>query len=81
MISKNIYIKIISWFGATLLLLAYLLLVINIYNGESIWYHLLNAIGSIGLLIEVFFEKNYSNSFLQFAFFLIACLGICKALF
>lgn len=74
----NVILRIIGWFGTTLILLAYTLNIFGVINPEGIIYALANIIGSVFVAIRVYPDRNWANVSLQVFFAVIACISLLR---
>ena len=68
----NIYIEIVGWCGAILILIAYFLVSQNKLHSNSKLYQYLNLLGAIGVGINVFYQQSWPALGLQVVWALIA---------
>ncbi|HET7307613.1 MAG TPA: hypothetical protein VFK24_07350 [Gammaproteobacteria bacterium] len=66
--------------GVFLVLLMYLLLQIRRIRAESLAYSLVNACGSVLILISLYFYFNLSSAVIETAWLAISLFGIYRAL-
>jgi hypothetical protein len=76
----------LSWFdlagfiGVSLIVLTYLLLQLNKLPSSSPRYSLLNAIGSLLIIVSLLFDFNWSAFLVEAFWFLISLLGLTRSL-
>jgi len=68
----KLMIDIIGWVGATLLLLAYLLVSMKKCTGRSILYQILNIIGSSFLMLNAGYYQAFPSVFVNIVW---VCIG------
>jgi len=62
---SNIFIEYIGWCGALAMMSAYGLYAFGILGAESIWYHLLNLFGAVGIVLVSFHKKAFQPAVLN----------------
>lgn len=67
--------------GVILVLLAYFLLQIDKLPQDSIIYSLLNLIGSIFILISLFYTWNLASFIIEISWLAISIFGLSKAIY
>ena len=72
---KN-FSKILGWYGAFAILLAYLLLSLGTLQAHTFWYQFLNLTGAIGILISAFSKKDYPAGVLNLIWAVIAVVSL-----
>lgn len=65
-------IEIIGWSGVFFYLIAYLLLVLKKISPDGYTYHIMNAIGAIGLIVNAFSLHDVPNIAVNAAWLTIA---------
>jgi hypothetical protein len=70
--------EILSWIGAFILILSYLLLSINKLSSKSVIYHFMNLIGSIIFILFSISKNANASIFINSIFALIALITIIK---
>lgn len=73
-----IFVEIIGWLGAFLVLSAYVLLSINKISSNSSMFQILNLLGAIFLIINTYFLEAYPSMFVNVVWVGIAILGMYK---
>ena len=76
--SRQAWLEIGGWYGMLAVLAAYFLLSLNLIAKDSPAYLLLNASGSLGIILDAWKQKNYQPALLNLAWFLIAAWGIAN---
>jgi hypothetical protein len=64
--------------GVICILVAYLLIQINRMDSNSKIYSVLNAVGSLLIIVSLFFEFNLSAFLIEFFWLLISIYGLIK---
>ena len=77
--STGIIVDIIGWIGAILLLLAYIAISSEKVTGKSFSYQILNAIGSVFLIINSAYYHAYPSAFVNVVWITIAVITIISA--
>lgn len=72
----KILIELLGWYGAVAILSAYALISFSLIEPNSLWYHLLNLTGAIGLCILSFHKKAYQPATLNIIWITIALIAI-----
>ena len=72
--------EVLGWYGVMAILGAYFLLTINVFSSENLVYQSLNLTGSIGILLDAYFQKNYQPVVLNIFWAIIAIWGIIQIL-
>ncbi len=67
-----------GWIGVLLILLAYGLLSFEVIEAQSLWYHGLNLLGGLGIIIDALAVKNYQPAVLNIVWGMIAIYAIIK---
>jgi len=70
--------SIIGWFGAVVFVVAYLLLSLRVLSAERVWYHILNAVGGICLVINSVFLDDVPNFFVNIVWAAIALFAVYR---
>ncbi|WP_346318543.1 hypothetical protein [Chitinophaga sp. YIM B06452] len=65
-------IELIGWAGVLFYLIGYLLLALKKISADKYAYHILNALGAIGLVTNAVFHKDNPNIVVNGAWLLIA---------
>lgn len=66
--------------GVLLVLLAYLLLQLDRLSQSSIMFSFLNFIGSIFILVSLYFTWNLASGVIEIAWLIISLFGLIKSL-
>ncbi len=75
------YSNIIGIVGVGLVLLAYMLLHLHKMSAHSISYSATNAVGSMLILVSLYYHLNLASLVIEIAWLLISLMGVCKALY
>ena len=70
------FIELIGWAGVIFYLIGYLLLVLKRISAEKYAYHILNALGAIGLIINAVYLKDNPNIVVNVVWLLIALYAV-----
>lgn len=73
--------NVIGIIGVVLVLLAYLLLQIDKLQQDSITYSALNLVGSVLILISLYYTWNLASGVIEIAWLLISLFGVSKAVY
>ncbi len=73
--------NVIGIIGVVFVLLAYLLLQIDKLQQDSITYSALNLVGSVFILISLYYTWNLASGIIEIAWLLISLFGISKAIY
>jgi len=65
--------------GVIIILIAYLLLQLDRMSQDSVFYSLLNTIGSVLILYSLYFYWNLPSGIIEIAWLLISIFGLFKA--
>ncbi len=76
--SQSLFIDVIGWIGAVLLLVAYAAVSRGSMQGTSSRYQLLNVVGSAFLLINAGYYRAFPSSFVNIVWIGIAVFSIRK---
>lgn len=64
---RQTFYELFGWYGAVVIVLAYILVSINVVSAHGFWFHFLNASGAIGVVLVSWSKKAYQpvviNSF------------------
>jgi len=69
---------IIGVSGAIIILVAYFLLQANKISSEDFLYSFLNLLGSLMILVSLFYEWNLASFVIEIAWIIISLIGIYK---
>lgn len=61
----NIFVEYLGWYGALAMIAAYGLYAFGILAGDSIWYHLLNLTGALGIITVSVYKKVWQPAVLS----------------
>ena len=75
------YVHMFGWAGAFLFILAYLLLLLEVFSIEKKMYHTFNAFGAVFLLANALKIEDTPNLVVNFVWLVIAILSIFKIIF
>lgn len=67
--------------GVILVLVAYFLLQLNKMSGQSLTFSMMNAVGSILILVSLCYHLNIASLVIEIAWLLISLFGICRVFF
>lgn len=67
-----------AWFGAILIFVAYLLLATGYLDGDSLVYHFMVLIGSVGIILNSVKKKDFQPAVLNIAFVVAAIYAIVR---
>ncbi len=70
----------IGWYGALAILAAYTLISFDMLSASALSYQLLNLTGAVGLVYISLIKKNYSVSFLNAVWVLVAVVALARIL-
>ncbi len=73
--------NIIGLLGVSLIVIAYLLMQIGYLKAETVLYSALNAVGSGGILVSLFFDWNLSAAIVEFLWLIISLFGCFRKIF
>lgn len=68
----------IGLIGVAMILIAYYLLSVGTWRGESIRFQFLNFLGAILILYSLFFHWNLSSVVIEIAWIIISVIGMLK---
>lgn len=66
----------IGWLGAISYIAGYLLLALRVLSANTVFYHLINAFGAIGLIVNAYIIKDIPNVVVNLAWLLIGLFAI-----
>ncbi len=72
--------ELAGWYGVIAILAAYMLLSFNVLDSDSIWYHVINLTGGVGILIDAYADKNYQPVVLNVIWIAVAIYAITRIL-
>ncbi len=67
-----------GWYGVAAVLLAYILGSLNILDTKSLFYHLLNLTGAVGIAIDAYGNKNIQPIILNLIWGVVALVALLK---
>ncbi|MDQ3632916.1 MAG: hypothetical protein M3405_00180 [Acidobacteriota bacterium] len=70
------WIDVLGWIGALLILTAYALISLKKVEGDSLFYQLLNIVGSIFLVINTYYWKAFPSTLVNVVWAIIAVFAI-----
>lgn len=74
-------IELFAWYGAIVILGAYILLEFSFLKPSDIAYQLLNFTGSFGILVHAYEKRDYQPVLLNIIWAIIAFLVIVRLIF
>lgn len=74
----NTLIEWVGWYGATAILLAYLLLSFGVLASDSVWFQLLNGTGALGILAVSWYRRAYQPAVLNALWAAIAIVALVR---
>ncbi len=75
---ENPVADIVGWMGAALLLTAYAMVSSGRLAGTAVSFQLMNAVGSIGLLINTYVYRAYPSAMVNLVWFGIAATVLIR---
>ena len=79
-LSKSRAAELLGWIGACMILLSYGLLSLGLISGNSVVYHSLMLMGSVGLAIITYRHKAFQSFFVNITFSFLAILALFRLL-
>ena len=76
----SLFIDIIGYVGAALILIAYFLLTHRKLTESSTTYHALNLLGGLGIIVNATSYASYPSTTLNIIWSIIAVYGLAKGL-
>jgi hypothetical protein len=73
-------VEIVGWTGATLILLAYLLLSMGRLTGRSILYQAMNVVGAAGFIVNGWWHGAIPSAALNVIWMLIGAVALSRIL-
>jgi uncharacterized membrane protein len=70
----------IGLIGVLLVLIAYTMLQLGYLNPKDFSYSLMNLVGSIFLLVSLYFHWNFASVVIEVVWFLISIYGVYKSI-
>ncbi|HBO99730.1 TPA: hypothetical protein DD617_00905 [Candidatus Uhrbacteria bacterium] len=74
--SQSSVTEFFGWIGIGFVLLGYALLVFHIFDSTDWRYHALNVLGSIGIVIDAFAQRNWQPAVLNTIWFFLAFFAL-----
>jgi membrane-bound ClpP family serine protease len=71
-------IQWIGWAGVAFYLVGYFLLVVKRISADKYTYHILNALGAVGLIINAVSLKDNPNIVVNVVWLLMAIYAVCN---
>lgn len=71
-------VEIVGWTGATLILLAYLLLSMGRLTGRSILYQAMNVVGAAGFIVNGWWHGAIPSAALNVVWMLIGAVALLR---
>ena len=75
---KEFVTESIGWIGVLLILCAYGLLTFEVVMSDSLWFHGLNLIGGVGIIIDAAADRNWQPAVLNVMWIVIAVYAISR---
>ena len=72
-------VEIVGFIGALMVLSAYILITTSKVNAHQKRFHILNGLGSLGILINAFYHNAMPSVLLNGVFLLVAGYGFLKS--
>ena len=80
MTATEIFVEIVGWAGAALILLAYLLLSAGKLTGHSIVYQAMNVVGAAGFIVNGWWHGAIPSAVLNVIWMLIGAVALWRIL-
>ena len=80
MTSVELAVEIVGWAGASLILLAYLLLSAGRLTGQSIVYQAMNVVGAAGFIVNGWWHGAIPSAALNVIWMLIGAIALWRIL-
>jgi hypothetical protein len=77
--NSNIWVDVVGWLGAVALLVAYALISTKRVQGDSFGYQLMNAGGSVLLMVNTAYYGAYPSAFVNVVWLAIALYALRRA--
>lgn len=71
-------VEFIGWAGVILILTAYFGVSFGYLSPEHNAFYLLNAVGSVGIVVDAYTKKDYQPVFLNVVWLAIALIGLLR---
>ena len=75
---KSKLINVFGWYGTIAIVLAYFLVSFSFLSVNNIWYQILKVTGSLGIVTDAFYKKDYQPGVLNIIWIIIAAAAIVK---
>ena len=79
--NKEQLTEIAGWLGVIAILIGYALISFEVVEASSAWYHGLNLVGGIGIIIDAIADKNWQPAALNVVWILIALYALSRVIF
>ena len=76
----NLLIQALGWIGVVSLLCGYALVSFGYLQTQSAWFHVLNLVGAVGLLIETSYVRNWQPVVVNSIYGALAIYAIIRIL-
>ena len=76
----EIFVQVVGWIGAFLVVLAYFLVSYKKVQGDSRVYQLMNLIGAVGVGINASHQEAWPSFAIQIVWGIIAIVALAKSL-
>ena len=76
----EIFVQVVGWIGAFLVVLAYFLVSYKKVQGDSRAYQLMNLIGAVGVGINASYQEALPSFAIQIVWGMIAIVALAKSL-
>ncbi|MBI5370358.1 hypothetical protein HZA85_04195 [Candidatus Uhrbacteria bacterium] len=70
--------EILGWYGVAAVLVAYAAISLGWLSREHTFYHILNATGGAGILIDAWFDRNYQPVVLNAIWVIVALIALAQ---
>jgi hypothetical protein len=74
----KLLLETIGWWGSALILLAYALVSFSAVSAGSVWYQVLNGLGSIAVIIFSVYKRAYPTVILNIIWSAIAIISVIR---
>ncbi len=74
------FIELFGWYGMVAIVLAYGLNSFSFLDTTSVWYHVLNGTGAVGIVVVSLYEKAYQPGVLNIIWACIALVALIRLL-
>jgi len=79
--SKETLTEIAGWLGVIAILIGYALISFQIVDATSAWYHGLNLVGGVGIIVDAVADKNWQPAALNVVWITIALYALTRIIF